>query len=343
MDPPSEVFNNPDLIKEIRKRSLLAEEYSRWLLNNVFLKESRGRLEGKLLYELNNILCRFLLGWYNHPEQRNEVIKKSDSELKEKRIRRKLPYQILEEKTSVIDVPKVTVKFRLTSKVYHHDKVSIKVEPESKSPRDAVFETVISLSKYEKLLKFADENEIARMLLRYDSMLCKTGQFWGLPPKTWKLYMEKYKVKYEGFACPLNFTLPQFFSLFPDTDSVFGSKGSFLTSILTPGIYAINPPYVESIMLEMSRKVLALLEEQGETTCFILLPNWTDAPSIISLMTSKFCIEKIVLEKGEHFIYDYMEEKHMVAYFGNLVLILSNTRPEIDLDEIKNSFEEKTC
>jgi hypothetical protein len=51
-----------------------------------------------------------------------------------------------------------------------------------------------------------------------------------------------FGVKHECFASPLNAELASFNSLFPDTDSFFGGRGSFFDFAPLTGSFECNPP-----------------------------------------------------------------------------------------------------
>ena len=53
----------------------------------------------------------------------------------------------------------------------------------------------------------------------------------------------------ECFASPLNCYCPRFCSAFPDTDSVFGSVGSFFDFEFVEGSFEANPPFVVSAIV----------------------------------------------------------------------------------------------
>lgn len=303
--------------------SALAVEYGVWKRNMNFFSQARGNLRGKLLDEMNNVLCRLMLSLYNFPGDQQSVKEKANSELNEKRIRKPLPYHLLEKRTLAITP-------RVISDVVMKDLVHVQFDE---------FKRTLPRKRYEFLIEKACLEEIGVMLMRYDSMLCNTGQFWGLPPKVWEKLRENYGVEYEGFACPLNSTLPKFFSLFPDVDSKFGSQGNFLTSTLTPGVYAINPPYIEGVMVEVVKKVFELLERDAKSVCFFLLPYWMDSPGIIPLVESKYCVGKVVLEKHKHSVHNYITDETMTAHFGNLFLCLTNDSSfRVNLEDLRRAF-----
>ena len=60
---------------------------------------------------------------------------------------------------------------------------------------------------------------------------------------------EHLGVSMEMFASPFNCHFDQYCSAFVDTDSFFGSLGSFFDYPLPPGSYELNPPFTEEVFL----------------------------------------------------------------------------------------------
>jgi hypothetical protein len=307
----------------------LSEEYAQWQQINLFVTKTRGNLKGKLLYELNNILCRFLLGWHNHPDDRNSVIEKAKSELQEKKLRINLPLKML------TDPLKINLKEPSVIVSYSKSVVTIRISTENNN----AFDFSLSPKLYFKLVRKGSINDIAKMLLRYDSVMCDNGQFWGLSSKVWELLKKDYNVEYEGFACPLNSNLDKFFSLFIDTDAIFGSQGNYLEAKLTSGVYVCNPPYIETLLQGNAKQIKETLDSCPNTTFFSLLPKWEDSPGIISLLESPYLRSRIDLEKGKHHIQNYLKEENIIGYFPGLFLVLSNNDElEIDKEALIEAF-----
>lgn len=322
-----------DKYREIKDKYATSEnlttEYYNWERVNRFLVASRGKLQSKKkLYEVDNILCRFLLTWHNYPEKRKNATTKALSELKEKDLAWvRLQTKILDGANSHnFDPNDSTMNIYFVNKL--NDSVTIQVKD---------FESTIPLSTYYKLLGDASVTSIIKMLLRYESVMCRTGQFWGLPKKTWDLLRSEYLVEYEGFACPLNSNLKKFYSLFIDSDQVFGSQGNFLEASLGSGVYAVNPPYIESLLQGSSDQILKVLDDCPNVTVFSLVPGWDDSIGIQCLLKSPYLKHQINLSKG-HIIQDYLNNKPMTAYFTNYFLILSNNEQTFNVEEIEKTF-----
>ncbi|MGZ5500906.1 MAG: hypothetical protein ACXWEW_07150, partial [Nitrososphaeraceae archaeon] len=91
----------------------------------------------------------------------------------------------------------------------------------------------ISPERMQFLRTLGSDYEIARMMLRYASIL-PGSQHWNMPLETFKEYYNR-GIRIEGFSSPINSQLItidrscRFCSLFPDVDKPFGSIGNFFT------------------------------------------------------------------------------------------------------------------
>jgi len=175
---------------------------------------------------------------------------------------------------------------------------------------------------------------LTRMLLRYEAAL-PGGQQLGLPRES---YVALYAlgVRNEGFASPFNSRMvamdrpdTTFCSLFPDTDTIFGSLGLFqqVDMAAHPGGWAINPPYVETLMNSAVAKALAELE-RVEATVFILLPAWDDAAAVKAATGSSRVVATERMRPGECTLED-PEGRQFVAPFGLYYIAISSV-PTVD-------------
>ena len=125
---------------------------------------------------------------------------------------------------------------------------------------------------------------LIRMLLRYDTISGDVrGYQMALPTGVFQALKKNWGVQHECFASPMN-ACPQigsFCSRFKDTDSMFGSKGSFFEFEPEEGSYESNPPFVEECMIRNIVHIRELMDkaEQVEKplTFFIIVPKWDDA------------------------------------------------------------------
>ncbi|KAF4663625.1 mRNA (2'-O-methyladenosine-N(6)-)-methyltransferase [Perkinsus chesapeaki] len=129
------------------------------------------------------------------------------------------------------------------------------------------------------------------------------GRGWqlGTPTEAMELMTDRFRVSHECFASPLNATLSSFCSLFYDTDSFFGSVGSFFRLPLDdfPAACEIGPPYEPGLMLKAVLKVEKILARACKTFVFVV-PDWDNCESIDSIKQSKYNIGSVSLDKEEH-------------------------------------------
>lgn len=196
------------------------------------------------------------------------------------------------------------------------------------------------------LTRLGGEHAVIKLILRYDSLIVG-GQQWSLPRAHFKYLYDEFGVRNEAFASPLNskmldFKDGSFYSLFPDTDTVFGSKGNFFDhQLATPGnpslmgamsgaAWEVNPPFMESSLTQAARKVLNGLQEAKDNNSmlsfFFASPAWTDAEFYRLLSTSPFKRFETRLEKGKHF-YELPSGEMLTAKADSFYFILTSLEP----------------
>lgn len=118
-------------------------------------------------------------------------------------------------------------------------------------------------------------NAILRSALRYGSIYAETRHI-GPPQKVYDLFYD-WGIRNEGFASPFNARLlekpeAQFYSLFKDTDEIFGSAGSFfkLNHPKNPGHWCLDPPFTSELMTKVD-SILKVWLETYENLSFILI------------------------------------------------------------------------
>ena len=86
---------------------------------------------------------------------------------------------------------------------------------------------------------------------------------------------------HECFSSPFNQNAASYTTAFPDTDSIFGSRGNFFSYEILPGfIYECNPPFIELHIQLTVNKILHALEKfdgAAALSFLLILPNWSDA------------------------------------------------------------------
>ncbi|CAJ1021790.1 putative Phosphorylated CTD interacting factor 1 WW domain containing protein [Leishmania utingensis] len=141
------------------------------------------------------------------------------------------------------------------------------------------------------------------LLLRYRTLFGEHGRNQGpqaaVPPPVMEHLAATFEISAEAFASPLNTQLPQFGSLFPDTDRYFGSMGSFFdlqfggaggdlptqrapsltdSAAASQGCHVeVNPPFDTTLLRHMATHLLSCLaraQESAQSLLFlILLPS----------------------------------------------------------------------
>jgi hypothetical protein len=191
--------------------------------------------------------------------------------------------------------------------------------------------------------------------------LSGTGQHSAVPPSVMKLISEKMGVQFECFASPLNSFCPKFCSAFVDTDSYFGSQGSFFS--FNPFMmmsssnnknekksdddeeeehssgfsFELNPPFVEDVMEKARQQAEWILQRAPQNipvSFLIFLPHWVSPPtpciSNIRQNTSGFLKGELILKPFEHGYVDGSQhrmgssESHYRTNHESVVFALQN-------------------
>ncbi|GBG29404.1 Phosphorylated CTD-interacting factor 1 [Hondaea fermentalgiana] len=113
------------------------------------------------------------------------------------------------------------------------------------------------------------------VLMRYETF-GGAGFQAALPDATFHVLKEDFHVEEECFASPLNkyYAFNRFCSLFPDTDSAFGSRGSFFYFRPIRGCFEVNPPFATSTVMITADRIGQLLTDAagvGESLAFIVI------------------------------------------------------------------------
>lgn len=146
------------------------------------------------------------------------------------------------------------------------------------------------------------------MLKRYQTYLGLSsnegnGTQNSLPVSVFDCLHKHFGVTFECFASPLNCYFRQYCSAFPDTDSFFGSRGSFLKFHPTAGSFEVNPPYSEELMEATVNHLERLLTESQETLSFIVVfPDLRDPVpvALTTLEASRYKREQLLIPAYDH-------------------------------------------
>lgn len=121
-------------------------------------------------------------------------------------------------------------------------------------------------------------NAVLRSALRYASIYAETRHI-GPPQKVYDLFYD-WGIRNEGFASPFNARLlgkpdAQFYSLFKDTDEIFGSAGSFfkLRRPENPGHWCLDPPFTSEIMTKVDHILKDWLATYKTLSFLLIIPE----------------------------------------------------------------------
>ncbi len=159
----------------------------------------------------------------------------------------------------------------------------------------------------DKAFHFVSEKEgkdkalmaVLRASLRYASIYSETRHIG--PAQV--VYDDFYKwgVRNEGFASPFNARLlgkkeAQFYSLFEDTDGIFGSGGSFflLEKPQNPGHWCLDPPFLKETMDRADGYIGRWRVQYPEISILLIVPAWHQPANQPD--------ETVLLKKGIHHI-----------------------------------------
>lgn len=149
----------------------------------------------------------------------------------------------------------------------------------------------------------------------------------ALPVATFAMIQKELGAETELFSSPFNVTLLHYYSLFPDTDQVFGSRGNFFTANIPPGSYTANPPYTEPTFRAMVDKFMFLLEQPQPYSITCIIPGWDDNEDIHRLIDSRYNKAwRRLLAQSHYFIgYDILgKERNFTSINDNYFIILQN-------------------
>lgn len=169
----------------------------------------------------------------------------------------------------------------------------------------------LSRSRYETLLAAhtggsdSFNDNLFCMLCRYASLF-SPGMQGAIPPPVFDTLRRHFPIAHELFASPLNSAQPTFCSLFPDTDAVFGSIGSFFEADLSSGMHQANPPFVESLMSAMVDRMQDALSRAEKTRPLgfvVFLPAFDGNGkecALSRICKSAFFRRRVWVERGMH-------------------------------------------
>ena len=194
-------------------------------------------------------------------------------------------------------------------------------------------------------LALKDEGELDRfltcsfrLLQRYRTMFGfhpadGSGLQGALPPAVFAKLRELFDVSFECFASPLNCFFENYCSAFIDTDTYFGSCGSFFQFRPVEGSFEANPPFQCDLMEKAATRMIDMLKSSEKPLSFVyIIPEWQTPPFALlaELQKSEFNRMDFVLSSGTHYYIDGGQHVMKCQVFkppcGTHVYFLQNQR-----------------
>lgn len=306
----------------------LSKEYIRYVtITNIVNEMSDGKIGPKLEYEMRNIMERYLISYMS----RNcRTVSINDREAK-KAVAELIEKKIADNTTAAkhfFNVYVIAKLNRFSSAEIKEMKGTCIIKNNFVSFKD--FKMILAEDVIRELKKY-DRTAVLVMCMRYASML-SGGQQWSIPREQYDFLYNDYKVRNEGFASPLNSKLmgkpgAHFCSMFLDTDQVFGSIGNFFDANMTEyqnNSWAVNPPFVEDILLRSAQKCLAEADKATESKkslfVFYIMPAWRDCEAYV-LLNSTRTAHKEILKRKTYFYEN--NNRRIAATFDSAVFVIS--------------------
>lgn len=152
------------------------------------------------------------------------------------------------------------------------------------------------------------------MISRYETLSGATdGYQMAFPDPGFQWLRNKMGVKVECFASPLNCWNQRICSVARDTDQFFGSLGNFFLfegytgGVVTEGdegepvrggSFEANPPFVESVMNDMAKRIEYLLSKYAEYpfSVTVIVPAWTDCEGKVRIRLNRLCYRSVNIQ-----------------------------------------------
>lgn len=314
----SNIYDNPTRTYKIvfRKRdnNLLEKEYVRYTYVEKIQKVIFNELTNT--YEARNAIERWLLSISNFAEDRSDAIFSEDVLKHGSRFNMQLKKELIEKTSIGLDlklVDKMMTDIIEIVKEYLQGDYKISIDS-TFTIEDGLFtyknySRQISPERMQFLKTLGSDYEIARMMLRYASIL-PGSQHWNMPLETFKEYYNR-GIRIEGFASPINAQLItidkscRFCSLFPDVDKPFGSIGNFFTTDFQGQKVSVGPPYTvelfEKIAIKLENECMIAERNNNKVLFYVTFSAWRDVSGFKNILNSKYTHFAGILPAGTHF------------------------------------------
>lgn len=153
-----------------------------------------------------------------------------------------------------------------------------------------------------------------------------------LPLEVMNAFYEKFNVRSELFASPLNTFFRRYCSLF-QIDKLFGSYGSFYElveeNVSITGRCQANPPHIEEEYNKSALYLDQLLESKEKKDEDLLITYfipWHDCEGYKTIKKSKFFIDEIVLQPYQHYEYIITEGRFVDMKLNTYMITLGTQK-----------------
>jgi len=302
------IFRKKDL-----KSQDLEKEYVRYTYVEKILKVISDRSINT--YETRNSVERWLLSMANFSEDHADPIFSTDVLDPYNRFNVQLKKELIE-KSGFNSRSADKMIIDIISIVQQYLKKDILISSDyTFTIRDGLFtyknySRQITPERMEFLRSLGTDYEIAKMLLRYASIL-PGSQHWNMPLETFREYYRR-GIRIEGFASSINSQLItidkqncKFCSLFPDVDKPFGSIGNFFTTDFQGQKVSVGPPYTvelfEKISIKLENECLLAERNNNKVLFYVTFSAWEDTSGFQNILNSKYTHFAAILPAGSHF------------------------------------------
>lgn len=177
-------------------------------------------------------------------------------------------------------------------------------------------------------------HDVVNLLLIYSS-ISSINNHLSIPPRL----LGMFKIDVELFGSPLNTTLDKFCSPFWDIEKNFGSQGSFFEFKLSSGCnYTFNPPYVDMLMFEASKRLEDQLKTIKDYFVMGVLPAWETkfrGLEVLQRIPTFKGYEK--LDDKQYPYYDYYSGTYVPAS-ETFLIIITDREQAPTLEDIKREW-----
>lgn len=310
----------------------------------------------KARYEYHNCLERWVLSMLNSAPHTDRIYREIERDLP---FNRKLLSELIEKKMNDPDgiLEKVIM---IVNSAMHNDCIINNTPAISWAfnhnlivdiGREVHITINMSQAKAAELKMYPDMS-LALLALRYEAILNR-GQQWSIPKSQYQYMYDKYGVRFEGFASPLNSGLSdmidgKYCSIF-ENDKTFGAIGNFFEQNLYPDEsethrhWVINPPFSEPLMDNVVDKIFADLTYANahmlSVMVILVMPSWTDFGGYIKIANSEFLRHVDRMGKKGHF-YEH-QGKSICVSMKSTMFVLDTGVNDVSYTDIAKHMRQK--